>query len=408
MLAGMLDVSQAWRAIACPPMSAAGAFFLLALIIPWMGRRLVIASRANALQRVTQASILSAVQDGILGLGPDGRVLYFNPAADALLGHCIVPGCPLPNAQAGSPELLAHVMALVSGGMAGHADPLKRTVQTGDDKARRHFALTLSTPGNGGAGRACILAIRDVTAEAEAALHSAECEARIDEASRVLSYAMITGGVIHEISQPLSAMRNYIHVLKASPEFREAPASYRMIAGFLGEEAARLAEIIRNVRLMGPDEGRFEGNCRLAEAIDLSVRLVMLGVSQRTPISVSMAGGADLRVRGSASLTGQVIVNLLKNALQASQSAQHRGVEIIVRETGRFAEISVADFGPGINPEAAARLFTPFTRSSGGGMGLGLSLCQRIARKLGGSVSWENRETGGALFKFNVPLAGRG
>lgn len=75
---------------------------------------------------------------------------------------------------------------------------------------------------------------------------------------------------------------------------------------------------------------------------------------------------------------------------------------------GGQAEIAVADFGSGVSADAAKSLFAPFSKSARGGMGLGLAICQRIASTLGGSLSWENREGSGAVFKFTVPLAKEG
>ena len=58
----------------------------------------------------------------------------------------------------------------------------------------------------------------------------------------------------------------------------------------------------------------------------------------------------------------------------------------------------------GVSADAAKTIFTPFSKSARGGMGLGLAICQRIASTLGGSLSWKNSEAGGAVFTFTVPL----
>jgi C4-dicarboxylate-specific signal transduction histidine kinase len=81
-------------------------------------------------------------------------------------------------------------------------------------------------------------------------------------------------------------------------------------------------------------------------------------------------------------------------------------VSIITR--GDIAAIEVADFGRGVAPEVAETLFSPFSKSSHRGMGLGLAICQRIATTLGGSLSWRNQEAGGAVFTFTIPLATEG
>ena len=84
-------------------------------------------------------------------------------------------------------------------------------------------------------------------------------------------------------------------------------------------------------------------------------------------------------VTGSLPMIGQVIVNLLKNALSASSAAGRAGAEVTVTLRGGFAEIAVADFGTGVSADAAKTMFAPFSKSARGGMGLGLAICQRIA-----------------------------
>jgi C4-dicarboxylate-specific signal transduction histidine kinase len=137
------------------------------------------------------------------------------------------------------------------------------------------------------------------------------------------------------------------------------------------------------------------------------VRLVTLGANPPPPITIRESDEKTF-VAGSLPLIGQVIVNLLKNALSASSAAGRPGAEVDVRLRDDCAEIAVSDYGTGVSAEAAKSLFAPFSKSARGGMGLGLAICQRIATTLGGSLSWENRDSTGAIFKFTVPLAKEG
>jgi two-component system, LuxR family, sensor kinase FixL len=251
------------------------------------------------------------------------------------------------------------------------------------------------------------VAITDVTMEEEAALRRDEYDARLGEASRLLAYAAMSGGIVHEISQPLAAIRNYAYALKVSLSLRPASAEHRGIADRLGEEAERAMEVVRNVRRMGPQDTDERGVCDIHEAISHSVRLVTIGAHPAAPITLAPGEGRVL-VAGSLPMIGQVVVNLLKNALSASSAAGRAGADVSVTLREDSAEIAVADFGTGVSADAAKSMFSPFTKSSRGGMGLGLAICQRIATSLGGSLSWENGETAGAIFRFTVPLAKEG
>ncbi len=384
--------------------------FAAILFASWMAWKLLRMLRERDRQNATQASILRLVDDGVLGIGPTGHVLFFNSRAESFLGHSLVRGCALPDTNTRNNCLTRHVQSLILDDSTGPV--VRKSVESVGADGVRHYTLSvLSCSAQGGASQwhgFRIVTIRDVTFDVEAARQKAECEAQIAEAGRVMSYAVITGGIIHEINQPLAALRNYAHILRTSPEFMAAPASFRAIVGLMGEESDRITEIVRNVQLLGPQESRLDGSCRLAEAVEQSIRLLALGAQSAPAITVSSSGPDDILVRGSLPLIGQVIINLLRNALQASSVAGRAGARIFLRRAGDYAEVAVADFGSGVRPEAAARLFVPFASSSGKGMGLGLSICQRIARNLDGSISWENLEAGGAVFRFHVPLIEKG
>lgn len=109
---------------------------------------------------------------------------------------------------------------------------------------------------------------------------------------------------------------------------------------------------------------------------------------------------ASLKVWGDDVRLQQVLVNLLRNALDAMKSAPIRRLEIGVDEQGAEVHLWVADSGTGILPEEQGQLFDPFftTKPAGEGLGLGLSISEGIVRDLGGSLAAANRPEGGAKF----------
>ena len=279
----------------------------------------------------------------------------------------------------------------------------------------RHYVISVSAnaslprPDDGAPEDAShIVAITDVTAEEEAELRRVEYDLKLVEASRLLAYAAISGGIVHEMSQPLAAIRNHAHRLKAALVADGAGADCKAIAASLDEEAARAIQVVHTVRRMYPQHAEEEqGVCDVHDAIAHSVRLVSLGAALPPPIRVRTRGGRVL-VAGSLPIIGQVVVNLLKNALSASSAAGREGAEVSITLGEGRAEVVVTDFGTGVPEEAARTMFAPFVRSARGGMGLGLAICQRIATNLGGSLTWENSQGAGAVFRFTVPLAREG
>jgi C4-dicarboxylate-specific signal transduction histidine kinase len=112
-------------------------------------------------------------------------------------------------------------------------------------------------------------------------------------------------------------------------------------------------------------------------------------------------------LRADRVLLEQVLLNLVLNSLQATQhlGTARRVVQIEARREGEMLRVRVADRGPGIGPEAAAHLFEPFFTSKADGLGLGLNICRTIIESHGGHLAFENRDEGGAVFFFTLPIA---
>jgi two-component system nitrogen regulation sensor histidine kinase GlnL len=121
-------------------------------------------------------------------------------------------------------------------------------------------------------------------------------------------------------------------------------------------------------------------------------------------------------VLGDADQLTQVFLNLIRNALEAMDGAGELHVATRV-ETGlqvrlpegtlRLASVTVGDTGPGVPADVEAQLFTPFLSTKARGSGLGLAVCHRILSEHGGTVGYERRPGGGALFRVTLPLSPR-
>jgi signal transduction histidine kinase len=109
---------------------------------------------------------------------------------------------------------------------------------------------------------------------------------------------------------------------------------------------------------------------------------------------------------GDAPKLRQVVFNLMKNAVEAAGPVGE--VQVRVATSGDDADVAVQDSGPGIAPEAKARLFEPFFTTKPSGTGLGLAVSRAIALAHGGDIEIGAAGTGGAVFTLRLPAAGRG
>jgi C4-dicarboxylate-specific signal transduction histidine kinase len=394
---------------------------LLLLLLGLLAARIIInlrmreAGQALSIQLAAREGILASVDAAILGLGAQGEVLYSNRNARELLGPAARSGARLAESAAAVGTLFSEIGSMLGSRSAQDSEDLHelRKVRVDSGSGTRHYVIRISSAriatleNKAKAHASFIVAITDVTSEEEAALRREEYDARLGEASRILAYAAMSGGIVHEISQPLAAMRNYVYTLKASLRLRKPDEEHHGIADQLGVEIDRAIEVVRNIRQMGPQGVQDIGMCDVHEAIAQSIRLVSLGTSPPPPIAVT-PGKDPVVIAGSLPMVGQVVVNLLKNALSASSAAGRAGAKVDIRLLDDSAEIAVADFGAGVSDDTARTMFAPFSMSARGGMGLGLAICQRIATNLGGSLSWENDRNAGAVFRFRVPLARQG
>jgi C4-dicarboxylate-specific signal transduction histidine kinase len=138
-------------------------------------------------------------------------------------------------------------------------------------------------------------------------------------------------------------------------------------------------------------------------------------------ISLASVGSADPNVRVMAEFepnlppvlvdkvqVQQVIVNLIRNSVEAMQAVSKRELRISTRLTAEGIILTVSDSGPGLTPEVASRLFHPFVTTKEKGMGIGLSICRSIVEAHGGRIWAESGDRTGAAFHLLLPVSAEG
>ena len=181
----------------------------------------------------------------------------------------------------------------------------------------------------------------------------------------------------------------------------------------IAEQAERAGKVIKSVR----DLVRRRDQEREAVAPQALLDAVMPLVSlQARKLSVTVVMTVEPQASAvlcDRTMVEQVLLNLVRNGMQAMQGTPARGAHRVLElqvhavhsegESVRWVELSVSDLGQGIDPAVAQQLFTPFFTTKAEGMGLGLSLCRTVVEQHGGTLRFESHRPQGTVFHFTLP-----
>jgi PAS domain S-box-containing protein len=247
-------------------------------------------------------------------------------------------------------------------------------------------------------------ACTDITERKRSEAHKELLQAELIERSGAEATSILGSMVVHEVSQPLTAITSYADALRIllagrpelPPEFAEAAAS-------IGRAADRARQIVRNCKTIvanGKGERRREDLSTALRAVEPLIRLHPAAAGARLDWNLA----ADLFAQISMTQIQQVLLNLATNGLQAMQNTPGRALTISAANWGDAAIISVADRGPGVPEATREQIFEAFESGKADGMGLGLYLSRLIITGHGGRIWVEDNPEGGAIFRFKIPL----
>ncbi|WP_225421127.1 PAS domain-containing sensor histidine kinase [Sphingomonas parva] len=255
-----------------------------------------------------------------------------------------------------------------------------------------------------GSPRRMIGAMTDLSARVEADAKIKQLQSELIHVSRLSAMGAMAATLAHELNQPLAAATNWVGVASVLVQ-RSADVPEQ--AGSALDQArasiARAGEIIRRIRTM-----LWRGNNNrevhdIRALIDESLRLALIGATASGIACRVVAHSIDIFV--DRVQIEQVLLNLVRNAIEAMASQSRRELLITARPNGEFAEVTVADTGPGLDEELQARLFTPFVTTKDQGLGVGLSISRTIIEEHGGSIRAIVNPDGGTTFVFTLPRA---
>lgn len=229
------------------------------------------------------------------------------------------------------------------------------------------------------------------------------------QVSRLGMMGEMAGALAHELSQPLSAIVNFLGAVDLMLEGGDPTDRQRLRHALqrASEQASRAGEIIRRLRafiLRGEADMRAE---RLASLIREAAALALFNTGSFGVRLTYDFENEQRLVLGDRIQIQQVLVNLIRNATDAmaTQGSGRRELRIsTVIARDNLVEIAVRDSGPGVAPEMIEKLFSPFATTKREGLGFGLAISRRIIEAHGGQLSAAAAADGGAIFRFTLPV----
>ena len=363
---------------------------------------------ASLESRAHLQSILDTVPEALIVIDAKGIMQSFNPAAERQFGWSA--------AEAVGRNVNMLMPQPYRGAHAGYIERYQRTgerriigigrVVVGERRDGSTFPMELAVGELSSRGRQYFTGfIRDLTERQDTQARMQELQAELMHISRLTALGEMASTLAHELNQPLSAIANYLSGGRRLLE-RDPPDPVRAAEAMdkAAEQAVRAGQIIRHLRdfiARGESTRDVES---LSKLIEEASALALIGAKEHgVRVSYRFDPRFDLVLADKIQIQ-QVILNLIRNAIDAMMASPRRELAITteIAPDADFAQISVADTGPGLSSEITGRLFQSFMTTKPNGMGVGLSISRTIVESHGGRIWVETNADGGATFHFTL------
>jgi len=353
-------------------------------------------------------SILETVPDAMVVIDRGGLIHSFSRTAERLFGYA-------------AEEVIGKNVSMLMPQpyRDEHDGYLRRYQETGERRIIGSARIVVGQRENGGTfplelsvgqiggdqGSFYIGFIRDLTERQETQQRLQELQAELIHMSRFTALGEMASTLAHELNQPLTAITSYLRgagrLIEAGQE--DALPMAKDAVERAAQQALRAGQIIRRLRefvARGEIDRQVES---LPKLIEEACALALVGARQ-SGVRVSMSlGTVSIKVLADKIQVQQVLLNLIRNAVEAMQDCPRRELDISTHQLDHeTVRIDIADTGPGIAPEIASQLFQPFITTKQSGMGVGLSISRTIVESHGGRIWTEPNPGGGVIFHLTL------
>lgn len=362
-------------------------------------------TKKSSPSEISWGQILTSLEDGVITVDPQGRIVFFNEAAETLteISAANARRNPLERLFRREPWLLE---------LARKTQPPRQESARGEGdfvtrRGRKTPVSITASPLRDDAGGfvGSILLLRDDK-------RRKELEEDLKRADRLAMMGTLAAGLAHEIRNPLSGIKGAAQLLRRAVE---GDASLRVYTDIMIREVGRVNQLIEQLLdLSRPWQLNF-APVNIHEILE-EVLLLEGQTAPEKSVTVKKLFDPSLPpIRGDRAQLMQVFLNLVKNAYQAMD---HGGALILAtrletdfhvraqgRRRSRFIWVDIADDGAGIKEADLPHIFSPFFTTKNSGTGLGLAICYRIINEHGGLIRVESNECKGTTFKVSLVVA---
>ncbi|MEE4255269.1 MAG: ATP-binding protein [Desulfuromusa sp.] len=232
-----------------------------------------------------------------------------------------------------------------------------------------------------------------------------ETQAELVQAGKLAALGHMAAGIVHELNQPISAIRTQAasgHLLLN----RDETGKVRETLSAINRMTEHMASITSQLKTFAHKTPKLKEQVVLQDCLDGALVMTAdlfkdfdISLFKDVPSLPVILNGDRVRIK-------QVLVNLIRNAVDAMKNCERRDLRIRISPSQQEVEVSLSDSGTGIAEGDLEELFTPFftTKEVGEGLGLGLSISYRTITDLGGTIRVKNLSEGGAQFTIRLPL----
>ncbi|MDE0391321.1 MAG: PAS domain S-box protein [Rhodospirillales bacterium] len=247
--------------------------------------------------------------------------------------------------------------------------------------------------------------LHDITERENIQRRAGILQQELMHASRLSAMGEMASGIAHELNQPLTAVMNYTKAARRRLDRAESGAEpIADLVDKAGQQAERAAEIVKRLRRFikkDESERRLEP---VNAVVEEAAALALIGASDRDIELIFSLNDALPPVLMDRIEVQQVVLNILRNAIEAFEGTGDRKIYISTQAAGsRKVQVNIRDNGPGLAPSIADDPFRPFQTTKADGMGIGLAISRTIIDAHGGRLWAESPPGGGAVFRFSLP-----